>query len=162
MLRWIGLPDMLGHTTERTSRRGRDLWTSAVSEEYLLFSECLDIPTCLRLQYANPKIEQRRAPDELLQVEHGALDAGLRVRVVVLDAVQQLAQAPVRVRLHLAPARPHRVYARCLITSGNMYPTVTKFLSLVMTPVYVPVFKVPARTDSRSGTPRLVLCAHTQ
>ena len=45
------------------------------------------------------------APDELLQAEDGALDAGLRVRVVVLDAVQQLAQAPVRVRLHLATAR---------------------------------------------------------
>ena len=38
-------------------------------------------------------------PDQLLQPEDGALDAGLRMRVVVLDAVQQLAQAPVRVRL---------------------------------------------------------------
>ena len=41
------------------------------------------------------------APDELLQVEHRPLDPRLRVRVVVLDAVQQLAQAPVAVRLHL-------------------------------------------------------------
>ena len=48
------------------------------------------------------------APYELLHAEDGALDARLRVRVVVLDALQQLAQAPVRVRLrarhHLPPA----------------------------------------------------------
>ena len=45
-------------------------------------------------------------PDKLLEPEHGALDARLRVRVVVLDAVQQLAQAPVRVRLR----RIHRLH----------------------------------------------------
>ena len=54
--------------------------------------------------------QMQGAPDELFQVEHGALDAGLCVRVVVLDAVQQLAQAPVRIRLHLAtwPALMHQ------------------------------------------------------
>jgi hypothetical protein len=41
------------------------------------------------------------APDELLDPEHGALYAWLRVGVVVLDALQQLAQAPVAVSLHV-------------------------------------------------------------
>ena len=45
------------------------------------------------------KAARGSAPDQLLEAEHGALDARLRVRVVVLDAVQQLAEAPVRVRL---------------------------------------------------------------
>jgi len=53
-------------------------------------------------------------------VEDGALDAGLRVRVVVLDAVQQLAQAPVRVRLHLAMARAClcKIDAHYILTYG--------------------------------------------
>jgi hypothetical protein len=42
-----------------------------------------------------------RAPDELLDPEHCALYARLRVGVVVLDALQQLAQAPVAVSLHV-------------------------------------------------------------
>ena len=46
-------------------------------------------------------------PDQLLQPKDSALDAWLRMCVVVLDAVQQLAQAPVGVRLradhHLQP-----------------------------------------------------------
>ena len=45
--------------------------------------------------------ESTGLPDKLLEVKDGALDAGLRIGVVVLDAVQQLAQAPVAVRLHL-------------------------------------------------------------
>ena len=55
--------------------------------------------------------QTRRVPDELLQAEDGALDARLRVRVVVLDALQQLAQAPVRVRLR-ARHRLRRARAR--------------------------------------------------
>lgn len=43
--------------------------------------------------------EKRCSPDKLLQPEDGALDAGLRMSVVVLDAVQQLAEAPVGVGL---------------------------------------------------------------
>jgi hypothetical protein len=41
------------------------------------------------------------APHQLLQRLHAPLDARLREDVVLLDALQQLAQAPVRVRLYL-------------------------------------------------------------
>ena len=41
------------------------------------------------------------APHKFFEVEHSALDSRLGVRVMILDAVQELTQTPVRVCLHL-------------------------------------------------------------
>ena len=41
-----------------------------------------------------PTHQASHPPDQLLRVEHCALDAWLGVSVMVLDAIQQLAQAP--------------------------------------------------------------------
>lgn len=46
------------------------------------------------------RIGMTTAPDQLLQFEHGALDARLCICVVVLDPIQHLAQHPVGVGLH--------------------------------------------------------------
>lgn len=47
-----------------------------------------------------PNLPARYPPDQLSEVEDSALNAGLGMGVVILDAVQQLAQAPIAVGLH--------------------------------------------------------------
>ena len=44
--------------------------------------------------------EQADPPDQLFQLEDRALDAGLCIGVVILYAIQQLAQHPVGICLH--------------------------------------------------------------
>ena len=79
----------------------------------MLRKALIDAPTpCVAVFSCIPANRQRvydcittNLPCELLHLKHSSLYAGLRVCVVVLDPLQQLAQAPVCIRLHVCGRR---------------------------------------------------------